>query len=59
MQAWAFAAITDEERRKTYIAFTAVYSLPLLQHGLSFDGYVLACVLACAVHVQVIVLMLA
>ena len=51
-QAWVFAALTDEDRRKTYVAFAAVYSLPLLQRGLSFDPYVLACVLACAVHVQ-------
>ena len=40
----------------TYTAFAAVYSLPLLQHGLSFDGYVLACILACAAHVQVTLL---
>ena len=46
-------AVDGERRRKTYIAFAAVYSLPLLQRGLSFDPYVLACVAACALHVQV------
>ena len=46
-------AVDGQNRRKTYIAFAAVYSLPLLQRGLSFNAYVLACVAACALHVQV------
>ena len=52
-QAWVFAALNDEERRKTYTAFAFLYSLPLLERGLSFDPYVLACVVACVLHVQV------
>ena len=48
-----FAALNDEERRKTYVAFAFLYSLPLLERGLSFDPYVLLCVLACILHVQV------
>lgn len=53
LQAWVFAAIDDEEQAAKYYAFAAVYTLPLLRNGFTFDGFLAAAVLICAAHVQV------
>ena len=53
LQAWVFAAIDDEEQATKYYAFAAVYALPLLRNGFTFDGFLAAAVLVCAAHVQV------
>lgn len=48
-----FAAIDDEAQAAKYYAFAAVYTLPLLRNGFTFDGFLVAAVLICAAHVQV------
>ena len=53
LQAWVFAAIDDEEQATKYYTFAAVYTLPLLRNGFTFDGFLAAAVLVCAAHVQV------
>lgn len=53
MQAWVFAAVDDETQAAKYYAFAAVYAVPLLRNGFTFDGFLAAAVLFCAVHVQV------
>ena len=53
LQAWIFAAIDDDAQAAKYYAFAAVYALPLLRNGFTFDGFLVAAVLICAAHVQV------
>lgn len=58
LQAWVFAAIDDDAQAAKYYAFAAIYTLPLLRNGFTFDGFLAAAVLICAAHVQVISLSL-
>ena len=53
LQAWIFAAIDDEAQAAKYYAYAAVYALPLLRNGFTIDSFLVAAVLLCAAHVQV------
>ena len=51
--AWVFAALDDEEAPTLYFTFAFIYGLPYLGNGLQLDGFALASLLLCVVHVQV------
>ncbi len=54
LQAWVFAAIDDEAQAAKFYTFAAVYALPLIRNGFHFDSFLVAAVLICAAHVQVV-----
>ncbi len=52
-QAWIFAALDDPQSANRYYLFAALYALPILTEGLSFDSTLIAATILCALHVQV------